>query len=127
MEQIVIPGVPADYAAFIYTLIGLLSAWLVSPVTAIIKKLGGTSGATTVTVSAALSLLVSLGFALSAAAAQGGAINWLGVLLGALVAFLRANGEYLTRSQAAQKAALPAPATVGEILPPAEVMRGEGQ
>lgn len=123
MEQIVIPNIPAEYAAVLYTLIGLLSAWLVTPVTAIIKKLGGTSGVTTVTVSAVLSLLVSLGFALATAAAQGEGVNWLGVLIGAVVAFLKANGDHIARSQIAQKAATPAPATVGEIMPPPEVMR----
>lgn len=127
MEQIVIPGVPAEYAALIYTLIGLIAAPLVTPLTALFKRFGGTSGITTVTVSAALSLCVSLGFALAAAAAQGTGVNWLGVIVGAFVAFVKANGDFWARTQAAQKAATPPPATVGEILPPAEVMRGEGQ
>lgn len=127
MEQIVIPGVPAEYAALIYTLIGLIAAPLVSPLTTLFKRFGNTSGVTTVTVSAVLSLCVSLGFTLAAAAAQGGPVNWVGVLIGAVVAFAKVNGDYLTRVNAAKKAALPAPATVGEILPPAEVMRGEGQ
>jgi len=127
MEQIVIPGVPAEYAALIYTLIGLIAAPLVTPLTALYKRFGRTSGPTTVAVSAFLSFVVSLCFALGTAAAQGGPVNWLGVLIGAVIAFVKSNGDYISRSQAAQKAATPPPAIVGEILPPAEVMRGEGQ
>lgn len=125
MEQIVIPNIPAEYAALIGTLIGLISAPLVTPLTALYKRFGRTSGPTTVTVSAVLSLLVSLAFAFAAAAAQGEGVNWVGVAVGAVVAFLKSNGDYLTRVQAARKAAPIAPATVGEIMPPPEVMRGE--
>lgn len=126
MEQIVIPNIPAEYAALIGTLIGLISAPLVTPLTALYKRFGRTSGPTTVTVSAVLSVIVSVGFAFAAAAAQGGPINWVSVALGAVIAFAKSNGDYLTRVQAARKAAPIAPATVGEIMPPPEVMRGEG-
>ncbi|GAA5514757.1 hypothetical protein Dcar01_03518 [Deinococcus carri] len=122
-------GIPAEYQGVVAVLIGLLSAVLVQPLTSIAKKLGRTTGPTTVAVSAVLSLLVALGFALAQAAATRGGLNLGGALLVALVAFVKANGDYITRvfSNAKGNALAPAglpdpvPVVVGEVVTPPEV------
>ncbi|GHG37622.1 hypothetical protein GCM10017784_35060 [Deinococcus indicus] len=127
--DIIIPGVPAEYAAIIYTIVGLISAALVGPLTALAKKWGRTSGVQTVTVSLALSALIAVGFA-AWSAAQGGRVDWLGVIVSALIAFAKSNGDYLSRRNAtksgtelAQPLPLLAAPVVPEILPPAELIQ----
>ncbi len=130
MQQIIIPGIPAEYAAVVFTLIGVLSSWLVQPVTALLKRLGKTSGVTTVAISAALSFVTALLFAVLTA--SGSDVNWLGVLVTTVIAFVKANGDYISKQQAANRtpSALPErpeAATVGEIQPPAGFIQpGDG-
>ena len=115
-----------------------LSAVLVGPLTAIAKKLGRTSGPTTVAISAAMSLLVALGFSLWQAAATQSGVPWGQALLLALIAFIKSNGDYISRVFATAKgqgttevtvnlpvpepAPLGPPAVIGgEITPPADL------
>lgn len=84
---------------FIITAIGVLSGYLVGPLTAIGKKLGKTSGPTTVAISAVLSFLI---------VAVGGWYvglypNFQTALYSALVATLWSNGQYLMRIQSINK------------------------
>lgn len=125
MENIVIPGLPAEYTPVITTLIGYVAGWLVGPLTAIWKKLGRTNGVTTVGVSAVLSLLVSLGFTIATTLA-GGPLNIGHALVIALIAFVRANGAYLMQVQSNAKANKEAPPVVTQSVvikegPPAGV------
>lgn len=139
MENIVIPGLPAEYALIVNTVIGLLSAALVGPATAIAKKWFKTEGVTTVAVSAALSTLVAVGVMIYQAAQ--GTLSWSGVIIG-LIAFIRSNGEYLKVRQATKGAvekavtnpqplptvnddALGRPATADDIGPSMEVKYGK--
>ncbi len=116
MEGITLPGVPAELAAIITTIIGFLAGWLTEALTAIAKKAGRTSGVTTVTVSAVLSLLVSLGFAI-VAAVNGGEVNIGQAIIIAVIAFVRSNGAYLLRKQANASANREAPAAVPVPVP----------
>ena len=132
MEGIIIPGVPAEYAAIITTVIGFVAGWLTEALTAIAKKAGRTSGVTTVTVSAVLSLLVSLGFTV-AGVLNGGEANLPQALVIALIAFVKSNGGYLLRKQAnasanreaAPIAAQPAPAPQQPVTPPPGIEAGK--
>lgn len=112
-------GIPAEYQHVVTVLVGLLAAVLVQPLTALGKKLGRTQGVTTVAVSGVLSLLVALGFTLAQALATHHEQNLWGTLLIALVAFLKANGDYLTRVFANAKGAQIA-APVSETVPAPE-------
>lgn len=99
MEGLVLPGVPAELQVIVTTVIGLLAAWITEALTAIWKKQGKTSGATTVGVSLVLSVAVSLGFSVTSAL-NGGEINIGQAIMVALIAFIRSNGAYLLRKQA---------------------------
>lgn len=90
-------GIPAEYQATVILLVGLIAGWLVQPLTAIWKKLGRTQGPTTVFISGVLSLVVALGFNFAQAVADGRGQNLWHVLFIALIAFLKANGDYLSR------------------------------
>lgn len=114
-----IPGLPAEWQVLVPVLIGLLSSLLVAPLTAIAKKMGCTTGITTVSISAGLSALIA-GIAGYATGLYGH--GWAGVLaaLGATVtAFLKANGDYLTRVNANRKA-IDTSAPVSETVPAPE-------
>ena len=132
MEGIIIPGVPAEYAAIITTVIGFVAGWLTEALTAIAKKAGRTSGVTTVTVSAVLSLLVSLGFAI-VAAVNGGEVNIGQAIIIAVIAFVRSNGAYLLRKQANASAnreapaavPVPVPASPSPVTPPPGIVEGQ--
>ena len=121
-QDAALPGVPAEYAPILTLVIGLLSSLLVQPLTSIAKKLGRTSGPTTVAISAAISLVLAVGFALWQAATTRGEVSLGMALLLAAVAFLKANGDYITRVFSSAKGAAAAPATqlvVGDLTPPA--------
>lgn len=124
-QDAALPGVPAEYAPVLTLVIGLLSSLLVQPLTSIAKKLGRTSGPTTVAISAAISLVLAVGFALWQAAATREGVPLGMALLLAAVAFLKANGDYITRvfSSAKGAAAAPIPQIVtGDVTPPAGVL-----
>ena len=97
-------GIPAEYQAVATALIGLLSAVLVGPLTSIAKKLGGTTGPTTVVVSGVLSLIVAFAFTAAQAAAGAGEAGLWSTLAVALIAFLKSNGDYLSRMFSTRKA-----------------------
>lgn len=110
-------GLPAGLFS---TVIGLLSAWLIIPLTALAKKLGRTTGPTTVTVSAFFSaLLVGVGGWVlglyGTGTASYGAACWA-----ALLAFLKANGDYLTKVQAQAAALKAVTGQPARLLNPAE-------
>ncbi|THF88394.1 hypothetical protein E7T09_04090 [Deinococcus sp. KSM4-11] len=111
--QDVLPGVPTAYVPVATLLISLLSGLLVKPLTAIVKRLGNTTGVTTVAVSAGLSLLVVIGVNLWQAWATRGSVPWPTALFMALVAFLQANGAYLAQVAAAIKGAQVAGVSAG--------------
>lgn len=116
MEGIVIPGLPAEAASVVVLVIGYLSALLVAPLTAIWKRLGNTQGVSTVMVSAFLSLMVAIGWAIISAFSSG-SVTIVGIgqaLVVAIIAFLRANGSYLMTVQANAKANNAAPKKKGE-------------
>lgn len=136
--QDALPGVPADWQPVLTLAIGLLSAMLVGPLTAIAKKLGCTTGPTTVAVSAGMSLLVTFGFSLWQAAATQTDMPWSQALMLALIAFLKSNGDYIRQVFATAKGqgtpevtvnlpqpepqpALPTIVVSGEVTPPADV------
>ena len=109
---VVLTGVPPEWEALVTLLVAWAAAWLVQPLTAIAKKLGCTQGPTTVAVSAALSLLVATGFSVAAAQASGQPATLAQVVVSAGLAFLRANGAYLSNVQAGRKGAGEAPGAV---------------
>lgn len=124
-----LPGIPPEYAPVVATAISTLSGIFVYAVTALAKKYGRTTGISTVAVTAVLSLTVSLGFNLYQASLVRGDLNlWLTLGMAAW-AFLQANGTYIAQVIAAAKGtqvAAPepaAPATVGELLPPADLIQ----
>ena len=132
MEGIIIPGVPAEYAAIATTLIGIVSSLLVGPATAIAKKLWGTEGVSTVAISAALSFIVGMMWA-AIGAASGGTFNIIQALTITAIAFVKANGDYISRAQANVKAnkaappiaAQPAPAPQSPVTPPPGIEAGK--
>jgi len=103
MEGIIVPGLPPEWGHVVTVLIGLLSGWLVYPATAIAKKLGQTHGPGTVTIAAALSMLVGVGYA-AVSAMSGGAFSVTQAITVAVIAFFKANGEAIARAQAADRA-----------------------
>jgi hypothetical protein len=105
--------------------IGLLSALLVHPLTAIFKKLGLTQGPTTVLISGVLSLLISGGFTLwHVAAAHVGADLWP-ALLSAALAFIAANGAYIAQVQSSIKGANQAMPTI-QVVAATQVLHPVG-
>lgn len=124
-----VQGIPAEYQTMITVVVGLLSSILVQPLTAIAKKLGRTQGPTTVVISAALSLLIAYGFAVSQALATGERVPFWSALIIALIAFLKANGDYLTRvftSARGNEVTPPTPADGGTALPLDKNTEGSG-
>jgi len=108
LAQVAAPSLPdvlAPYSQGITVAIGLLSALLVHPLTAIFKHLGKTQGPTTVLISGVLSLLISGGFTLWQAAASHTGAALLPALLSAVLAFVAANGAYLAQVQSSIKGA----------------------
>lgn len=99
METLVIPGLPADLASIFTVVIGLIASMLVGPLTAIWKKAGKTEGPTTVGISAVLSLIVGIIYAVISAS-SGGAFNIVQALVVAVVAFVKSNGSYIMAKQA---------------------------
>lgn len=89
-----ISGIPAEHEPLVVLVVGLLSSALVGPLTAIAKKLGGTTGPSTVAISAALSLVVAFGFEFARALAGEQRTIWSALLI-AFIAFSRSNGEYV--------------------------------
>lgn len=122
-----LPGVPAEYTPLLTVAIALVSAVLVQPLTSIAKKLGGTSGPTTVVISAVLSVVVAVGFALWQAAVTRSGAPLGAALFAALLAFLKANGDYLTRVFSALKSSTLTPAAtvvMGDVTPPGSGLEG---
>jgi hypothetical protein len=111
-EAAPLPAGLAAYAPLLTSAIGLASAALVRPLTALYKHWRGTSGPTTVLISAVLSLLVSAGFTLWQAAATHTGPGLWPALLSAAMAFVVANGTYLAQVSAAAKGAKASPTTV---------------
>jgi hypothetical protein len=108
LAQAAAPSLPeqlAPYADAITFGIGLLSAALVHPLTAIFKRLGSTSGPTTVFISGVLSLVISGSFTLWQAAHTHAGTGLIPALLSALTAFIVANGRYLALVQSSIKGA----------------------
>lgn len=98
----VAPELPAQlvpYSDVITLGLGLLSALLVHPLTAIAKRLGNTSGVTTVFISGILSLIISGGFTLWEAAHTNAGTGLARALVSAFLAFIVANGRYLALVQ----------------------------
>ncbi|MDV6376019.1 hypothetical protein [Deinococcus arenicola] len=118
-----IPGIPAEWQTPIVVGVGLLSGFLVGPLTAIAKKLGRTTGPSTVAVSAALSLIVAVAFVLIQAATTREDVAWTAALWIALLGFIRSNGAYISSVAALIKGAEAARATVvvGEVQAPADL------
>ncbi|WP_414656767.1 hypothetical protein ACINK0_11395 [Deinococcus sp. VB343] len=132
-----LPGLPADWQPVVTLAIGLLSGVLVGPLTAIAKKLGRTEGPNTVAVSAVMSLLVTLGFSLWQATASQTNMPWGQALLLALIAFVKSNGDYISRVFSTAKGQgtpevtvnmptpeqppTPAPIVIGDVMPPADI------
>ncbi|MDP9766474.1 hypothetical protein [Deinococcus enclensis] len=114
-----VQGIPDEYSTIVTTLIGILSAVLVQPLTSIFKKLGRTTGPGTVAISAALSLMVAFFFTFAQASATNTGLNFPGLLLIALIGFLKANGDYITRVFTTAKGAETAGATQGDGAAPA--------
>ncbi|UQN05427.1 hypothetical protein [Deinococcus sp. QL22] len=112
-------GIPPEYTTLVTLGIGVVTGWLVYPLTAIAKKLGRTEGPTTVAISAGLSLAVALGLTLiQADASRGDAPLWP-ALFSAFLGWLQANGTYIARAQAISKgnalAPQSAPQATGEV------------
>lgn len=122
LAQVAAPALPAPlapYASGITLVIGLISALLVHPLTAIFKHLGKTQGPTTVLISGVLSLLISGAFTLWQAAASHTGAALLPALLSAVLAFIAANGAYLAQVQSSIKgASLAMPAITVTAVPP---------
>ncbi|WP_407543762.1 hypothetical protein Q0M94_28580 (plasmid) [Deinococcus radiomollis] len=113
-----LPDVLAPYSQGITLAIGLLSALLVHPLTAIFKRLGRTQGPTTVLISGVLSLLISGGFTIWHATAAHVGAGLLPALLSALTAFIAANGAYIAQVQSSLKGAAQALPSVNVIAAP---------
>lgn len=115
-----ITGLPPELQALAVTVIGLLAGKFVQPATALLKKLGCTSGRVTVWISFALSALLALLLTLLPALASGSRWDaaWQAGLVG-LIAFIKANGDYLARVFAAQKAGAPGAGPAPLPSPPA--------
>jgi hypothetical protein len=107
-----LPATLAPYTSGITLAIGLLSALLVHPLTAIFKRLGRTQGPTTVLISGVLSLLISGGFTLWQAAQTHTGAGLLPALMSAVTAFILANGAYLAQVSSSLKGAAQAMPTV---------------
>jgi hypothetical protein len=123
LAQASAPSLPAQlapYADGITFAIGLLSAALVHPLTAIFKRLGNTQGPTTVLISGVLSLVISGAFTLWQAAHTHAGTGLVPALLSALTAFIVANGRYLALVQSSVKGAAAALPTV-TVLPGAAI------
>lgn len=90
-----ISGIPPQFEPIVTFAVGLLSAMLVGPLTAIWKKLGRTKGPTTVMVSAGLSLLIAFGFEMAQAIAAAESFNIINLVVTTFIAFLKANGRYI--------------------------------
>lgn len=118
--------IPAQWMPLVSVLVGLLGAVLVGPLTAVVKKLGGTRGPSTVAVSAGFSVLIGVGFSVAAAAAAGQGLSWQNIVLSGVISFLKANGDYLTRVFAVGKAATLTPPEGAPALLPGEVIPAEG-
>jgi hypothetical protein len=119
--QAAAPSLPAQlapYADGITFAIGLLSAALVHPLTAIFKRLGNTQGPTTVLISGVLSLVISGAFTLWQAAHTHAGTGLIPALLSALTAFIVANGRYLALVQSSVKGANQAMPTVQIVAAP---------
>lgn len=127
MEQFIIPGIPAEYAVIVYTLVAFLSSQIVLALTALGKKWGQTTGRMTMFVSFVLSMAVSVAFNLWSTRTTGQPGNAWAVLGLGVFAFLKANGDYLAKAYSTGKgveAAQPVPAvTEGDILPPADLIQ----
>jgi hypothetical protein len=121
LAQASAPSLPAQlapYADGITFAIGLLSAALVHPLTAIFKRLGNTQGPTTVLISGVLSLVISGAFTLWQAAHTHAGTGLIPALLSALTAFIVANGRYLALVQSSVKGANQAMPTVQIVAAP---------
>ncbi len=101
--QDAVQGIPEQYQTMIYGMISVVAGLLVEPLTAIFKRAGGTQGATTVGISAALSLLVAFGFTLAQALTTNQNLNFWGTLAVAFWAFLQSNGSYISKMLAAKR------------------------
>lgn len=101
--QDAVQGIPEQYQAMVYGMISVIAGLLVEPLTAILKRAGGTQGATTVGISAALSLLVAFGFTLAQALTTNQNLNFWGTLAVAFWAFLQSNGSYISKMMAAKR------------------------
>lgn len=136
--QDALPGLPADWQPVVTLAIGLLSGVLVGPITAIAKKLGRTEGPTTVAISAAISLVLTFGFSLWQAAVTQTNLPLGQTLLLATIAFLKSNGDYISRVFSTakgqgtpevtvnlptpeQQPPTPAPIVIGDVMPPADI------
>ncbi|UQN10347.1 hypothetical protein [Deinococcus sp. QL22] len=97
-------GIPAEYTAIVTVIITALTGWLVTPLTAVAKKLGRTEGPTTVLISAVLSIVIALGLTIIQAALSSGTDPLWPAVISALVGWVKANGDYLMRVQANTKA-----------------------
>lgn len=132
-----LPGLPADWQPVVTLAIGLLSGVLVGPITAIAKKLGRTEGPTTVAISAAISLVLTFGFSLWQAAVTQTNLPLGQTLLLATIAFLKSNGDYISRVFSTAKGQgtpevtvnlptleqppAPAPIVIGDVVPPPDL------
>jgi hypothetical protein len=99
-----IANLPAQYQEGVALLVGLIASGIVYVLTALAKHFGKTSGITTVTVSAVLSALIAGGLGYSQGLYGHGTAALLPALLAAVTAFVGANGQYIGKVQAAQKA-----------------------
>lgn len=116
-----LPGVPAEWQALLALVITGLSGWLVVPLTALSKRLGSTKGPTTVLISAALSLVVTLSIHLWQAYEVRGDLPWPQALWSAVGAFVVSQGLYWMR-RFSQGSGTPQVGPVyGEVQPPADV------
>lgn len=97
-------GIPDSDLALVNMVIALLAGMLVKPLTAIVKKLGNTHGVTTVSISIGLSLVAAFGYAYLQAQGAGENLSVWQTLFIALIAFLKANGDYISSVFAAKKA-----------------------
>lgn len=118
-QEAAVPGLPAEWQPLATVAIALASSLLVGPLTAIAKKLGRTSGPTTVAISAVLSLAVALVFTGWQAAASNTALPWGTAVVMAVLGFLKANGDYISRVFAVGKALDSAPVPPPQPAAPA--------
>lgn len=116
-----LPGVPAEWQALLALAITGLSGWLVVPLTALSKRLGCTKGPTTVLISAALSLAVTLGIHLWQAYEVRGDLPWPQALWSALGAFVVSQGLYWMRRLSQGNVTPQVGPVIGEVQPPADV------